>query len=114
MATRRRHRGVDSVHSGTTTRGTAMNLVRWVGLAVSASGCGGAGSAGASSLQNHDGGGAPSGQPDLRGVITRDSDAGASHPGVAYSVTFRMTEFTVQPGTEVWKCQDFAAPFDGQ
>jgi len=25
-----------------------------------------------------------------------------------------MTEFTVQPGTEVWKCQDFAAPFDGQ
>ncbi len=46
--------------------------------------------------------------------VTRDLDAGASNPGVAYAVTMKIESFTVPPNTEAWKCQDFASPFGGQ
>jgi hypothetical protein len=52
--------------------------------------------------------------PSLLGTVSRDLDAGASNPGIAYAVTLTMTPFTVPPGSEVWKCQDFANPFGGQ
>lgn len=90
-----------------------MNLVRWIGLGcvLGALACGG--SAGASPIQSRDGGG-PATNPGLLGGVTRDMDAGASIPGVAYSVTLTISGFTVAPGAEVWKCQDFANPFGGQ
>ena len=40
-------------------------------------------------------------------------DAGASSD-IAYSVTLQLTPVTLQPGQEVFKCQDFANPFHGQ
>jgi hypothetical protein len=95
-----------------------MNLVRWIGLVgalvVFACGCGGGG-AGASSLRDRDAG-APAANMlgGMLGTVTRDSEAGATHPGIAYSVTLTMTGFTVPAGSEVWKCQDFANPFGGQ
>ncbi|HZU81695.1 MAG TPA: hypothetical protein VE987_02210, partial [Polyangiaceae bacterium] len=38
----------------------------------------------------------------------------ASDPDVAYSVTLTMDAFTVNAGQEVYMCQDFANPFQGQ
>jgi hypothetical protein len=79
-------------------------------LMVLACGCGGGGAV-SSSLQNRD---AAAPAANMLGTVTRDSDAGATHPGIAYSVTLTMSGFTVPPGSEVWKCQDFANPFGGQ
>jgi hypothetical protein len=94
-----------------------MNLVRWVGsvgaLGMFACSCGGGG--GPSSLEHKgDSGSLSATNPDTSGRVTRDLDAGASNPGVAYSVTLTMSGFTVPPGGEAWKCQDFANPFGGQ
>jgi hypothetical protein len=96
--------------------------VRWMGLAGALGflfvlGCGGGGGAGPPSMLNrgvHDAGGAAAVDPALLGSVTRDLDAGASNPEIAYAVTFKMTGFTVPAGTEIWKCQDFANPFGGQ
>jgi hypothetical protein len=33
---------------------------------------------------------------------------------IAYAVTLTMDNFTVDPGGEIWKCQDFANPFGGK
>jgi hypothetical protein len=41
-------------------------------------------------------------------------DAGASDPEIAYSVTLKMDSFNVAAGQEVFMCQDFANPFQGQ
>jgi hypothetical protein len=60
-----------------------------LGLAACALGCGSAG-------------GSPS-----------SVDAG-SDSGIAYSVTLTLTPVTLQPGQEVFKCQDFANPFGGK
>ncbi len=82
-----------------------MNLLRWFGwlgaLGVFVCGCGGGDQS------------APAAQAGL-GTVMRDSDAGASNPGVAYGVTLTMTSFTVPPNSEAWKCQAFANPFGGQ
>src|SRR5579884_1100247 len=48
------------------------------------------------------------------GLVTYDDAATAVDPNAAYSVTLTMTGFTVPPGGEVYKCQDFASPFRGQ
>ena len=42
------------------------------------------------------------------------TDGGAGNDDVAYSVTLVSDKFTVAPGAEVFKCQDFANPFHGQ
>ncbi len=42
------------------------------------------------------------------------TDGGAGDDDVAYSVTLVSDKFTVAPGAEVFKCQDFANPFHGQ
>jgi len=82
-----------------------MNLLRWLGLVAASTmfvcSCGGDG-------------GAPAAETDGLGTVTRDSDAGASEPGVAYVVTVTMSSFTVPPNSEAWKCQDFANPFGGE
>jgi hypothetical protein len=41
-------------------------------------------------------------------------DGGGTDPNTAYSVTLVSDVFTVAPGAEVYKCQDFANPFGGQ
>jgi hypothetical protein len=42
------------------------------------------------------------------------SSDGADGSEVAYSTTLTLTPVTLQPGQEVYKCQDFANPFHGQ
>jgi hypothetical protein len=42
------------------------------------------------------------------------SDAGPTDPEVAYAVTLKMDSFNVGAGQEVFMCQDFANPFQGQ
>ncbi len=84
-----------------------MNVLRWfallAALGVLVCSCGGGGDQGPS---------AP-GNGETPASVTRDSDAGASNPGVAYAVTLKLASFTVPPNTEAWKCQDFASPFGG-
>jgi hypothetical protein len=53
----------------------------------------------------------PSGPP---GVVTFNDAAASVNPNADYSVTLAMTPFTVPAGGEVFKCQDFANPFQGQ
>lgn len=48
-------------------------------------------------------------------VTTLGADAAIGYDAqIAYSVTLTMDTFTVDPGAEVYKCQDFANPFGGQ
>jgi hypothetical protein len=100
-----------------------MLFVRWVGSMVAsvtlATGCGGGSSKATSS--SHSGGGVvgggaeagPSAPVGPLGTVTRDPNAGASDPSIAYGVTLKMTDFTVPAGAEVYKCQNFANPFGG-
>jgi hypothetical protein len=48
------------------------------------------------------------------GVVTLDDAAVAIDPSAVYSVTLTTDTFTVPPNQEVYKCQDFANPFQGQ
>src|SRR5690242_14407699 len=99
-----------------------MFLVRCVwfmpALVALATGCGGGGTTNASPLPRPAGSGSSGARPGAvgppqgpKGTVTRDLDAGASDPNVAYSATMTMTGFTVPAGAEVYKCQDFADPF---
>jgi hypothetical protein len=63
---------------------------------------------------SNDGGPGASAEPGARGAVTRDDGAAASNPEVAYAVTLTMSGFTVPAAGEVYKCQDFANPFQGQ
>jgi hypothetical protein len=56
----------------------------------------------------------PPSMPAIPGGVTTIPEAGAPDSGIAYSVMLTMDSFTVDPGGEVWKCQDFANPFGGQ
>jgi hypothetical protein len=49
----------------------------------------------------------------MAGGVTMDAGP-MSDPDIAYSVTLTMDTFTVDPGKEVYMCQDFANPFGGQ
>ena len=125
-------------------RGHESRLVRWCGVfttvSVLACGCGGTTSAsgapgaGASSPTSLDGGLdrsldggldalAPpvpfvtppdTGDDSGPGTVTVDDAAAALDPNATYSVTLTTDTFTVPPNSEVYKCQDFANPFDGQ
>ena len=74
---------------------------------------------GDASTQRGDGGdGATDGGYDslpaiVSGGVTED-DGPMSDPEIAYSVTLTMDTFIVNPGQEVYMCQDFANPFHGQ
>jgi hypothetical protein len=119
-----------------------MKLVRWVGvvagMAACAYGCGASIQGGAAAGDDAstaapgtdpgfgslfppvaDGGGnrvpwVPDARPMGHGLVTIDDAAAALVPAAAYSVTLTMDTFTVPPGGEVYKCQDFANPFQGQ
>jgi hypothetical protein len=118
-----------------------MKLVRWVGVVAGMAACGygcGASIQGGAAVGDDastaapgtdpgfgslfppvaDGGSSVPGVPDSRpmghGVVTIDDAAAALVPAAAYSVTLTMDTFTVLPGGEVYKCQDFANPFQGQ
>jgi hypothetical protein len=52
------------------------------------------------------------GASDGAGSVVIDASPNAD-PDIAYSVTLTMDTFTVQPGGEVYMCQDFANPFNG-
>jgi hypothetical protein len=48
------------------------------------------------------------------GGVSVNADASAiTDPDIAYTVTLTMDTFTVDPGKEVYMCQDFANPFKG-
>ncbi len=87
------------------------SLLLGLGLAatsVAAASCGSSGKASA-----------PSDSDDAPFVIedagTFYGDAAAEdNSDIAYSVTLVSDTFTVAPGAEVYKCQDFANPFQGQ
>jgi hypothetical protein len=53
-------------------------------------------------------------RPSMSALAASTSDADVPDSEIAYSVTLTMNSFTVDPGGEVWKCQDFANPFGGQ
>jgi hypothetical protein len=94
---------------------TLMRRLGFVGtLALLALGCGGGASKGSVQNQGTEDAGGAAANSNVTGSVTRDWDAAASNPGVTYAVTFEMTGFTVPPGSEAWKCQDFANPFGGQ
>lgn len=48
------------------------------------------------------------------GVVTVDDATADVDPSAVDAVTLQMTSFTVPPGVELYKCQDFANPFGGQ
>jgi hypothetical protein len=48
------------------------------------------------------------------GTVTIDDAAADAEANAAYSVTLTTQPFTVPPNAEVFKCQDFANPFQGQ
>ena len=86
-----------------------MNVLRGLclvgALGVAICSCGG-GDKGAPAAQDSSDGTAAS--------VTRDLDAGASDPEVAYAITMKIQSFTVPANSEAWKCQDFASPFDNK
>ena len=48
------------------------------------------------------------------GTVSVDDAAADVDPNATYSVTLTTDTFTVPPNSEVYKCQDFANPFQGQ
>ena len=80
------------------------------GIEVTIGGAGGSGNAG-SGANASSGADASSGA----GVVTSSTTGAASSSsgGTGGTVTLTMTEFTVAPGGEVYKCQNFANPFGG-
>jgi hypothetical protein len=70
-------------------------------------GSGGAGGGGGT------GGSAGSPAVDVRKRVTIDTGP-QSDPEVAYTVTLEMDPFTVAPGKEIYMCQTYANPFQGE
>jgi hypothetical protein len=82
---------------------------------TSSSGGTGAGSSGSGSSSgggSGSGSGGGSSAADGGGSVGGDA-AAITDPDIAYSVTLTMDTFTVDPGKEVYMCQDFANPFQG-
>ena len=81
------------------------------GVGPAGSGNGGSGSAAAGNGGTGDSDG---GAPDDGGItMTGDADPN-SDPDIAGSFSITSQGFTVPPGAEVFKCQSFANPFQGQ
>jgi hypothetical protein len=121
------------------TKRAAPRILLWgitpAGLAIGVWACGPSPGAAASSTTDVDDAGAdaapvdplgPLGPPEPFGVPPVDDDDGPpgmvavddaaadAEPNAAYSVTLTTQPFTVPANSEVFKCQDFANPFQGQ
>jgi hypothetical protein len=83
------------------------------GRAASDGGGGGSGSGSDSESSADVGSDSPSDASEAGPAVTVDSGP-QSDPDIAYSVTLKMDPFTVGPGQEVYMCQSYANPFQGQ
>src|SRR6185437_3846163 len=117
-ATEPRTRGHSFTVSRRTIAGSTARIARWglmtAGLGVLASACGGGSQSGAGPSDAGSTGTFAVSNDGSSGQVTFDDAAADVDPSAVYSVTLTTQAFTVPPGGEVYKCQDFANPFQGE